>query len=95
MSVVAVATPFTREQLHATQVIDEAWIVDEPATLLDVVRALDLPEGKGFVWIAAEAQVARTLKQHFLKERGHPAQHLKAAGYWVRGDAGGSDKALD
>ncbi|MCA1285672.1 siderophore-interacting protein [Salipiger bermudensis] len=67
----------------------------EAATLLDAVRALDLPEGKGFVWIAAEAQVARTLKQHFLEERGHPAQHLKAAGYWVRGDAGGSDKALD
>ncbi len=38
MSVIAVATPFTREQLHATRVIDEAWIVDDPDTLLDVVR---------------------------------------------------------
>ncbi|SDI44738.1 siderophore-interacting protein [Alloyangia pacifica] len=67
----------------------------EAETLLEAARALTLPEGNGFVWIAAEAQVARALKLHFLNDRGHPAHWLKAAGYWVKGDAGSSDKALD
>ena len=67
----------------------------EPETLLEAARALILPEGRGFVWIAAEAQVARALKLHFLDERQHPPHWLKAAGYWVKGGAGTSDKALD
>ena len=65
------------------------------APLLDAARGLELPEGKGFVWIAAEAQVARALKTHFLTDRNHPAPYLKAAGYWIAGNAGDSDKALD
>ena len=67
----------------------------DPASLLDAAKALDLPDGRGFVWIAAEAQVARALKRHFLDDRGHPAAHLKAAGYWIAGTAGESEKSLD
>ncbi len=76
--------------LHRT--VSQAHQAD---TLLEAARALTLPEGNGFVWIAAEAQVARALKLHFLNDRGHPAHWLKAAGYWVKGGAGSSDKALD
>ena len=57
-------------------------------------RALDAfawPEGDGFVWIAAEATTARALKSRVL-ERGHPPGWLKAAGYWVRGEPGASEK---
>lgn len=46
-----------------------------------------LPQGDGYVWIAAETQVARALRHHMIEERGHPKSWTKAAGYWTRGEA--------
>ena len=66
----------------------------EIAPLLDAAKGITLPEGRGFIWIAAEAKVARALRDHF-EERGHPRQQMKAAGYWIDGHADASDKALD
>lgn len=67
--------------------------VDRDASaLLAAVKAWSAPDGEGYVWIAAEAGVARTLRDHMLKERQHPKAWLKAAGYWVAGAAGTSDK---
>lgn len=40
MPVIAVSTPFTRESLHAGGLLDERWIVDDPATLPALVQAL-------------------------------------------------------
>jgi beta-phosphoglucomutase len=34
---VAVTTPFTRDQLHVARLLDERWIVDDPATLMTVI----------------------------------------------------------
>ena len=66
----------------------------DPAPLIAAAQGLDLPEGRGFIWIAAEARVARALRDHFA-ERGHPRHWMKAAGYWTKGIADGADKALD
>ena len=38
MNVIAMATPFTIAALHSSQVLEHAWMVHEPETLLDVVR---------------------------------------------------------
>jgi NADPH-dependent ferric siderophore reductase len=54
-----------------------------------------LPEGEGFVWIAAEASVARQLRSIVVDERGHPRQWTKAAGYWKRGQAETHEKIED
>ncbi|PPQ37931.1 NADPH-dependent ferric siderophore reductase, contains FAD-binding and SIP domains [Rhodoblastus acidophilus] len=65
----------------------------DDATLLR--RALSgwaKPEGDGFVWIAAEAAVARRLRDYMIEDRGHPKNWIKAAGYWVRGKAGAHEK---
>lgn len=67
----------------------------EAGAVLPAIEALSLPEGQGFIWIAAEASVARAIRDHFLTSRAHPVQHLKAAGYWLKGEADGSDKRLD
>ncbi len=67
----------------------------DPTPLLTAVRNIDLPKGDGFVWIAAEAGVARALRDHFLEERNHPRTCIKAAGYWTQGKADTSDKTLD
>ena len=66
----------------------------DPAPLLTAAGGLDLPQGRGFIWIAAEARVARALRDHFA-DRGHPRAAMKAAGYWVQGQADASDKSLD
>ena len=80
---------------HASWIHRPIEAAADPAPLLTAAQALDLPEGRGFVWIAAEARVAKALKHHFLNDRGHPGPELKAAGYWVAGTAGESDKSLE
>lgn len=101
ITLVAVPGPEDEQRFYTEAYHDAHWIhrpvsqAAETAPLLDAVKALDLPEGRGFVWIAAEAQVARALKTHMLTDRGHPGPQLKAAGYWVAGTAGESDKSLD
>lgn len=67
----------------------------DPAALVDAAKSVILPEGKGFIWIAAEAKVARALKDHFLDERAHPHTWMKASGYWVQGQADTADKTLE
>lgn len=64
----------------------------DAAALRDAIEARPSPEGEGYAWIAAEARVARTLRDHLLEVRHHPRAWLKAAGYWVAGSAGASDK---
>ena len=66
----------------------------DPAPLL---AALGAPEGSpaGFVWIAAEAGVARALRSEFRDRRGHPAGWLQARGYWVAGKADASESFED
>lgn len=38
MHCIAVTTPFTRSAIHAGKILDERWIVDDPASLMDVVQ---------------------------------------------------------
>ena len=38
MHVIAVSTAFTREGLHLLEELDKRWIVDEPATLSDILK---------------------------------------------------------
>ncbi|WP_353471738.1 siderophore-interacting protein [Salipiger sp. H15] len=101
ITLAAVPGPEDEQRFESAAAQEAHWLhrpvaeAHEPEALLEAARGLALPEGRGFVWIAAEARVARALKLHFLDERGHPAPWLKAAGYWVKGDAGSSDKALD
>ena len=38
MNVVAFGTPFTRDSLHAAQIVDHRWIVHDPDKLVEVVQ---------------------------------------------------------
>jgi NADPH-dependent ferric siderophore reductase len=48
------------------------------------VRALRLPPGQGYAWVAAETAVAKHLRQTLI-ERGADKRWLRAAGYWKHG----------
>jgi NADPH-dependent ferric siderophore reductase len=69
--------------------------IDEVAALRTALAGFTLPPGDGFVWIAAEAAVARSLRGYILDERGHPRAWTKAAGYWKRGEADAHEKIED
>jgi len=68
---------------------------DDAAVLRAVLATHDLPPGEGFVWIAAEATVARSLRDYMTGERRHPPQWLKAAGHWKRGQADANERIED
>ncbi|MFG6082940.1 SIP domain-containing protein [Paracoccus litorisediminis] len=100
VTTLGLVTEAAEEQLWSTRATHEAaWShradPADPAPVLEAAAQLDLPEGKGFIWIAAEAGVARALRDHFQKERGHPREWLKAAGYWLKGQADAQEKLLE
>jgi NADPH-dependent ferric siderophore reductase len=68
---------------------------DDAALLRQALAGFTLPPGEGFVWIAAEAAVARSLRGYITDERGHPRSWTKAAGYWKRGEADAHEKIED
>jgi len=82
-----------RQGFRAEARLRPYWILREGQPLDDATLlrfALDdfvLPPGDGFVWIAAEAHTARTLRSYMMDTRGHPKAWIKASGYWSRGAA--------
>lgn len=60
---------------------------DDIAAFKAALDQKPLPAGDGFIWIAAEASVARALRAYIVDERGHPNGWTKASGYWKRGEA--------
>ncbi|ARO14622.1 ferric-chelate reductase (NADPH) [Ketogulonicigenium robustum] len=86
------------QQFTSKAALDARWLhrpdATDAAPVLDAVAAIDLPAGRGFIWMAAEAKVARALRDHFQHDRQHPLTDMKAAGYWTQGQADTSDKAM-
>jgi len=76
----------TRAAMHPTWVHRGPSNLEDPERLREVVANLELPAGEGFVWIAGEAAIARSLRALFV-ERGHPRAWIHAAGYWQRGSS--------
>ena len=68
---------------------------DDGVALLKELARYEAPKGDGFIWIAAEASVVRTLRDYFLNERQHPKAWVKASGYWKRGVADANMKIED
>jgi len=90
------------EQRFATQAEHRAiWIhrplaqADDPTPLLAAMRDLEMSSGDGYIWIAAEASVARALRAHVRNDLAHPPAWTKAAGYWRKGQADVSEKFED
>lgn len=78
----------TQADLREHWLSREAAGPDDAETILRAIEKLQTPEGDGFIWIAAEAEVVRTVRRHFLDVRRHPPAWGKASGYWVRGEPG-------
>ena len=76
----------TQADLTALWAHRPASAAGDPGALLAVVETLDLRPDT-FVWVAAEAGVARAIRDHLVERRGHPRAWVRAAGYWIMGRA--------
>ena len=85
----AFATAARHEPIWVHRPLDRA---DEPTLLLTVLEGITLPDGDGFVWVAAEARVARGVRDYVVEKRGHPLAWTKAAGYWKKGVSDAHEK---
>ena len=101
VSIVTISDDSDRQDFSTQANHQAVWVrrplerADDPAPVLDALRELALPQGNGFVWIAAEARVARAARDHLVRERGHPLHWTKAAGYWLKGVADAQEKSMD
>nr|WP_245248164.1 siderophore-interacting protein [Tianweitania sediminis] len=97
-AVVVVADPDEEQPLTSPADCRVTWVhrpasqAGDATAVIDVVRALLLTPDT-FIFVGAEASVAKALRHHLL-ERGHPRAWIKAAGYWVKG-APGEHQPLD
>lgn len=101
IAALVVEEPADRIGLSDRAKLDVRWAVRDgsEANDADRLRSLiaggPLPNGDGYVWIAAEAGVARALRSYIIDECGHPRAWTKAAGYWSRGASGNHTKIED
>lgn len=88
------------QQFSSAAKLTMRWIhrpassVTDPAPLIAALDGIEL-SADTFVWVAAEASVARAIKTYLTTGRNHPLPWLKAAGYWTRGAADSSVKTID
>jgi NADPH-dependent ferric siderophore reductase len=68
---------------------------DDSSLLRATLAGHALPKGEGFVWIAAEASIARDMRSYIVDGLGHKREWTKAAGYWKRGQADAHEKIAD
>lgn len=57
-------------------------------SLLDAVRALDLPEEPGIAYLAGEAKTIQLLRSHLVGERGWPRRNVVTKPFWTPGKVG-------
>lgn len=96
----AVTGSAEEQQFAGAATLDMRWVhrpalaVTDPLPIIAVLDELVLTADT-FVWVAAEASVARAIKIYLTQNRNHPLPWLKAAGYWTRGLADSSMKTID
>lgn len=98
--VIAIAGgPEDRFEIGARDGLDVRWCfrndADDFERVVDLLTSTTLPAGDGYVWIAAEASVARAVRSYVVERLDHPREWTKAAGYWTRGIADAHERIGD
>lgn len=83
-----VADAAEERDLHTAAELDLRWLHGDGPALEEAVRALGLPEGRGYVWVAGETDAVAPLRGYFRHELGLLTDHYDIDGYWRRGRGG-------
>lgn len=88
IAVVEIADAEERQIVHAAARLELRWVFrNEGRTLVDAVRAMPLPPGTGYAFVAGESAMSAALRTHLIEERAMSRGNVKTAGYWRRGEA--------
>jgi NADPH-dependent ferric siderophore reductase len=77
-----------RQPLNSPGNLEVVWVHrradagQDPSLLLEAVRALSLPAGRGQAFVHGEATTVRVIRRHLVLDRGLAANALSATGYW-------------
>lgn len=67
--------------------VEVTWVIGgngaQPSRLEEIVRRLPRPEGVGYIWVAGEAGVVRSVRRLLRHEFGLPGSAYRTVGYWV------------
>lgn len=97
---VEVAGPEHELALSSKAEVDLQWLhrgavpAYESSLLAAAANALSLPAGSGYVWVAAEASVAKAVRDSMVEQHGVHKSRIRAASYWRIGDSA-NHKNLD
>jgi NADPH-dependent ferric siderophore reductase len=93
-TIVVIETLAERQTFVTSAAWTPRWITREGQTASDgALLRLALADhqvmpGDGYIWIAAEAEAARSVRGFATETWRHPKEWMKSSGYWVRGKAG-------
>src|SRR5690606_3663876 len=96
-SIVAVSGPSEHQTFETAATVAAHWAhrplsaANDPGALLAIAESID-PAPETFVWVAAEAHVARAVRSWLIEEKGHPTSWIKAGGYWATGKANAHER---
>ncbi len=82
---IEVAHPEDVEDLPTDADAEITWLVGNSGSVLDAIRAADLPPGTPYAWIAGESGTVRGVRRHLVSERGIDRRAVTFTGYWRRG----------
>lgn len=98
-TVVAVPGADDEQTFTTTARHDAHWVhrpmeeSDQEQGILDVLARIEISP-RMFVWVGAEARVAKFVRRYLLEERGLAPSWIKASGYWLKGTADASVKDM-
>jgi NADPH-dependent ferric siderophore reductase len=85
--IVETIVPDDRQTFESAAEVTYEWIAGTgnglaPSALLDAVKAYDVPDGPGYLWLAGEAAVSRAVRKYVRRELGWPIDRFEVIGYW-------------
>lgn len=97
---IEVSGPEHELALPSPAALDLQWLhrgdvpAEKSALLAKAAQALTLPEGEGYVWVAAESAAARAVRDVMVGQHQIHKRRIRAASYWRCG-ASATHKTLD
>jgi len=100
VSIAAVAGSEEEQVFETRAELETIWVHRPLSQATDesgLIAALDkiALEPETFIWVAAEASVARAVRAYLVEKRGYPLSWIKAAGYWAKGKADAHERIED
>lgn len=96
-TVVVLDGPEDKQAIETATAWTPLWVFrdgrgDDAALVRAALADWRAPAGDGFVFIGAEARVARQLRDFVTNDLGMRKEWIRAAGYWIAGEAGATER---